>query len=210
MLRKKSKGKVGNRQMSKTSKGSGTAGSVFALIGVYALIYIVCTALFIALFHTSFLAGMDVLMYRGAAFIIITGIVSAVIMGVIRKFWGFVTIRDIIMMFVIFCCVNMVFLTLIPVTVERSVSVFMLSYMEENSDQTFTEESVGEVFTTKYVEDYGAFEKRFHEQVETGTIVENPDGTYSITDSGRFVVKMFRTIADWFGTDQRLVYPNEN
>ena len=196
--------------MSKTSNGSGTAGSVFALIGVYALIYIVCTALFIALFHTSFLAGMDVLMYRGAAFIIITGIVSAVIMGVIRKFWGFVTIRDIIMMFVIFCCVNMVFLTLIPVTVERSVSVFMLSYMEENSDQTFTEESVGEVFTTKYVEDYGAFEKRFHEQVETGTIVENPDGTYSITDSGRFVVKMFRTIADWFGTDQRLVYPNEN
>lgn len=196
--------------MSKTSKGSGTAGSVFALIGVYALIYIVCTALFIALFHTSFLAGMDVLMYRGAAFIIITGTVSAVIMGVIRKFWGFVTIRDIIMMFVIFCCVNMVFLTLIPVTVERSVSVFMLSYMEENSDQTFTEESVGEVFTTKYVEDYGAFEKRFHEQVETGTIVENPDGTYSITDSGRFVVKMFRTIADWFGTDQRLVYPNEN
>lgn len=196
--------------MSKTSKGSGTAGSVFALIGVYALIYIVCTALFIALFHTSFFAGMDVLMYRGAAFIIITGIVSAVIMGVIRKFWGFVTIRDIIMMFVIFCCVNMVFLTLIPVTVERSVSVFMLSYMEENSDQTFTEESVGEVFTTKYVEDYGAFEKRFHEQVETGTIVENPDGTYSITDSGRFVVKMFRTIADWFGTDQRLVYPNEN
>ncbi len=196
--------------MSKTSKGSGTAGSVFALIGVYALIYIVCTALFIALFHTSFLESMDVLMYRGAAFIIITGIVSAVIMGIIRKFWGFVTIRDIIMMFVIFCCVNMVFLTLIPVTVERSVSVFMLSYMEENSDQTFTEESVGEVFTTKYVEDYGAFEKRFHEQVETGTIVENPDGTYSITDSGRFVVKMFRTIAEWFGTDQRLVYPNEN
>ncbi len=196
--------------MSKTSKGSGTAGSVLALIGVYALIYLVCTALFIALFHTSFLAGMDVLMYRGAAFIIITGVVSAVIMGVIRKFWGFVTIRDIIMMFVIFCCVNMVFLTLIPVTVERSVSVFMLSYMEENSDQTFTEESVGEVFTTKYVEDYGAFEKRFHEQVETGTIVENPDGTYSITESGRFVVKMFRTIADWFGTDQRLVYPNEN
>ena len=149
-------------------------------------------------------------MYRGAAFIIITGIISAVIMGVIRKFWGFVTIRDIIMMFVIFCCVNMVFLTLIPVTVERSVSVFMLSYMDENSDQTFTEESVGEVFTTKYVDDYGAFEKRFHEQVETGTIVENPDGTYSITDSGRFVVKMFRTIAEWFGTDQRLVYPNEN
>jgi len=196
--------------MSKSGKGGGTAGSIFALIGLYVLIYLVCTALFIGLFHTGLLRNMEVLMYRGVAFIVITGIVAAVIMGIIRKFWGFITVRDIIMMFVIFCCVNMVFLTLIPVTVERSVSVFMLSYMEENSDQTFTEESVGEVFTSKYVEDYGAFEKRFEEQVVTGTIRQNEDGTYSITESGEFVVKMFRTIADWFDTDRRLVYPNEN
>ena len=196
--------------MSKTSKGSGTAGSVFALIGIYALIYLVCTALFIALFHTSFLASMDVLMYRGLVFIFLTGLIAAIVMGIVKKFWKFVTVRDIIMMFVIFCCVNMVFLTLIPVTVERSVSVFMLSYMEENSDQTFTQESVGEVFTSKYVTDYGAFEKRFNEQIETGTIKQNPDGTYSITESGKFVVNAFRTVAEWFDTDRRLVYPNEN
>lgn len=197
--------------MSKVSKGSSsTVGSVLLLIVVYALIYVACTAMFIGLFHTGLLKSMDVLMYRGVVFIGITGVVAAVIMGVIRKFWGFITVRDIIMMFVIFCCVNMVFLTLIPVTVERSVSVFMLSYMEENKDQTFTQESVGEVFTTKYVEDYGAFEKRFNEQVVTGTIVQNEDGTYSITEKGEFVVSAFRTIADWFGTDERLVYPNEN
>ncbi|MBR3340142.1 MAG: hypothetical protein IKG30_00855 [Clostridiales bacterium] len=196
--------------MSKVGKSSGTAGNVIALIGIYILIYLACTALFIGLFHTGLLKNMEVLMYRGVAFIMITGVVAGVIMAVIRKFWGFITIRDIIMMFVIFCCVNMVFLTLVPVTVERSVSVFMLSYMDENSDQTFTQESVGEVFTSKYVEDYGAFEKRFDEQVVTGTIEQNPDGTYSITERGRFIVKMFRTIAEWFDTDRRLVYPNEN
>lgn len=196
--------------MSKVGKSSGTAGNVIVLIGIYILIYLACTALFIGLFHTGLLKNMEVLMYRGVAFIMITGVVAGVIMAVIRKFWGFITIRDIIMMFVIFCCVNMVFLTLVPVTVERSVSVFMLSYMDENSDQTFTQESVGEVFTSKYVEDYGAFEKRFDEQVVTGTIEQNPDGTYSITERGRFIVKMFRTIAEWFDTDRRLVYPNEN
>ena len=196
--------------MSKTSKSGGTFGSVIGLIGIYLLIYIVCTAGFIGLFHTELLKNMEVLMYRGVAFIIITGIVAAIVMGIVRKFWGFVTVRDIIMMFVIFCCVNMVLFTLVPVTVERSVSVFMLSYMEENSDQTFTQESVGEVFTSKYVNDYGAFEKRFNEQVETGTIKQNPDGTYSITESGKFVVKAFRTVAGWFDTDRRLVYPNEN
>ena len=196
--------------MTKAGKGSGSAGSVLLLIGLYALIYLVCTAAFIGLFHTSLFKDMEVLMYRGIVFLMITGVVSGVIMGIVRKFWGFVTIRDVIMMFCIFCCVNMVFLTLIPVTVERSVSVFMLSYMQENKDQTFTEESVGEVFTTKYVEDYGAFEKRFEEQVVTGTIVQNEDGTYSITPKGEFVVEAFRTIAEWFDTDRRLVYPNEN
>ncbi len=196
--------------MTRTSKGGGSAKSVIGLIGIYALIYVVCSVMFVALFHTGILKDMGVLMYRGIVFIVITGAIAAIVMGVIRKFWGFITVRDIIMMFVIFCCVNMVFLTLIPVTVERSVSVFMLSYMDENSDQTFTQESVGEVFTSKYVEDYGAFEKRFDEQVVTGTIEENPDGSYTITERGRFIVKLFRTIAEWFDTDRRLVYPNEN
>jgi len=196
--------------MTRAGKGSGNTGNVLLLIGLYTLIFIVCTAGFIGLFHTSLFADMEVLMYRGVIFLIIAGIVSAIIMGIFRLFWGFVTIRDIIMMFTIFCCVNMVFLTLVPVTVERSVSVFMLSYMQENKDQTFTEESVGEVFTSKYVEDYGAFEKRFDEQVVTGTIVQNPDGTYSITPKGEFVVEAFRMIAEWFDTDRRLVYPNEN
>ena len=196
--------------MSKIGKGNSTLGSVLALTGIYILIYLVCTALFIGLFHTGILKNMEVLMYRGVAFILITGVISAVIMAVVRKLWGFVTVRDVILMFFIFCCVNMVFLTIVPVTVERSVSVFMLSYMDENSGQTFTEESVSEVFTKKYVEDYGAFEKRFDEQVVTGTIEQNPDGTYSITDRGRFVVRAFRTIAEWFDTDRRLVYPNEN
>ena len=130
--------------MSKIGKGSGTFGSVVALIGIYVLIYLVCSALFIGLFHTGLLKDMEVLMYRGVAFIVITGVVSAVIMAIARKLWGFITVRDIIMMFVIFCCVNMVIFTLVPVTVERSVSVFMLSYMDENSDQTFTQESVGD------------------------------------------------------------------
>lgn len=183
--------------------------NVLKLIGLYLLIYLVCSALFVGLFHTGFLGGMQVLMYRGLAFIIITGILSAVIMGVVRHFWNYVTIRDIIMMFVIFCCVNIVFFTLVPVTVERSVTVFMLSYMDQNSDETFTQDSVGEVFTSKYVEDYGAFDKRFEEQVVTGTIEENEDGSYSITDKGRFIVNMFRLMSEWFDTDRRLVYPNE-
>ena len=194
----------------KPEKQKVSAGSVIKLILVYIVIYLVCSLMFVGLFHTGLLKSMNVLMYRGIAFIVLTGIIAAIVMGVIRKFWKFVTVRDIIMMFVIFCCVNTVIFTLVPVTVERSVSVFMLSYMDENSDKTFTQESVGEIFTAKYVNEYGAFEKRFNEQVVTGTIKQNADGTYSITDRGRLIVKGFRLLAEWFDTDRRLVYPNEN
>ena len=184
-----------------------TFKDILKLIGLYALIYIICSAMFVGLFHTPILKGYDVLMYKGIGFIIVTGIIAAVLMGICRKLWSKVEIKDIIMMFVIFCCVNMVFLTLVPVTVERSVSVFMLSYMDTYSDRTYTEEQVAEIFVEKYVNEYGAFEKRFDEQLTTGTIVQNADGTYSITDKGRFIVKMFRAISDVFETDKRLVEP---
>ena len=67
-------------------------------------------------------------------------------------------IKDVILMFLGFCLVNMVLFTLIPVTVERSVSVFTLSYMEENP-QAYTVEEMEEVFNEKYVQEFEAFDK---------------------------------------------------
>ncbi|MBR6880304.1 MAG: hypothetical protein IKN14_04400 [Clostridiales bacterium] len=182
---------------------------VLKLIGIYLLNYILWTVVFVLLFRTPLFKGMDVLMYRGVIFIFLTGLLAAGTMAVLMRFLKLIEIRDIILMFFLICCVNMTLFTLIPVTVERSVSVFMLSYMEQNDDRTYTREDVEEIFAQKYVKDYGAFEKRFNEQEVTGTIEKNADGTYSITPSGRRIVKMFRTVAEWFDTDKRLVYPND-
>ena len=180
---------------------------ILKMVGIYLGIYLVCTVLFVLLFHTGFLGGIDVLMYRGLVFIVILGIVAVLMMWGVRKLWKRVDVRDIIMMFLLFCCVNTVLFTLIPVTVERSVSVFMLSYMEENDDRAFTKDEIEEVFTEKYVKEYGAFEKRFAEQITTGSIVDNGDGTYSITGRGKRLVGMFRTVAEWFDTERNIVYP---
>ena len=85
----------------------------------------------------------------------------------------------------------------------------MLSYMDQNEELQFTQKDIEEIFVEKYVKDYGAFEKRFHEQLVTGSIQENEDGTYCITSRGKQIVTMFRMIAKWFQTDQRLVYPDK-
>lgn len=178
-------------------------------IVLYAVIYLICTGIFIGLFHTSLFKSMDVLMYRGILFIILTGILAAIIMLLACKKIKVLSLegKDVFLMFCGYCCLNMVLFTLIPVTVERSVSVFMLSYMEQSEGQTFTEDEMSQIFVDVYVDGYGAFEKRFNEQVVSGNIEQAEDGGYRITSRGEFVVKMFRVMADWFDTDKRLVYP---
>jgi len=189
-------------------KASATKEIIFTLL-TYAVLYIISFLLLVLLIRLPLFKGMHVLMYRGIVMIIIAGILSAGLLVLFKK-WRkikWLSAKDVVLVFILTCSINMVFFTLIPVTVERSVSVFMLSYMDTYSDRTYTQDEVAEIFVDKYVNEYGAFEKRFDEQLTTGTIVQNPDGTYSITDKGRFIVKMFRLISDVFDTDERLVEP---
>lgn len=176
---------------------------------VYIVMFIISFGIFVLLMRTGLLKGMEVLMYRGVVMIILAGILASALTVAYWKVFkiAWLGVKDVLCVFIITCCVNMVFFILVPVTVERSVSVFMLSYMDQSEDNHFTQEEIGEIFVDKYVDEFGAFEKRFDEQIETGTIVKNEDGTYSLTDGGRTIVKMFRFISDMFETDKRLVYP---
>lgn len=179
------------------------------IVGIYAAIYLLCSVLFVLLFHTPVLKCMEVLMYRGIAFILMAGIVAAVLMFLCKRKWKkLFDFKDVILMFLGFCSVNMVLFTLIPVTVERSVSVFTLSYMEENPG-AYTVENMEKIFQEKYVCEFQAFDKRFTEQIVSGNVDETEDG-YVLNERGKFVVKFFRTVSAMFGTDERLIYPNEN
>ena len=179
------------------------------ILGVYLAIYVICSVVFVGLFHTPILKGMEVLMYRGIAFIVTAGVQAMIVMFLCTKKWKeLFDIKDVILMFLGFCSVNMVLFTLIPVTVERSVSVFTLSYMEENP-QAYTVEEMEEVFNEKYVQEFEAFDKRFKEQIVSGNVEETEEG-YVLNERGKFTVNFFRAISSLFDTDERLIYPNEN
>ena len=175
----------------------------------YAVLYVVSFLLLVLLIRLPIFSGMHVLMYRGIVLIIIAGIIASALMVLFKKLKGitWLSAKDVVLVFILCCSINMVFFTLIPVTVERSVSVFMLSYMDTYDERTYTEDEISEIFVDKYVTEYGAFEKRFDEQLTTGTIEKNADGSYSITSKGRLIVKLFRLISDVFETDKRLVDP---
>ncbi|MBQ2204613.1 MAG: hypothetical protein II411_01805 [Lachnospiraceae bacterium] len=146
-------------------------------------------------------------MYRGIKFIVISAVLNIILSIIIKRMLfkelnGF----DMFSIVVFYMSVTMVFFILVPVTVERSVSVYMLSYADE-SDTNFTKSDIENSFIDIYLKDFGAFDKRFDEQIETGTIEKVNDNEYRLNDRGRFIVRLFRFIANVFNTDKKLVNP---
>ena len=188
------------------------AKDILKLVLLYAVLFVVGSAAYVACFHTPFLAFLDVFFYRGIALIVFWGIVCAVVMGLLKrnKSWKkVITVRDIILMFMMYCCVNVVIFTHLPVTADRSITVFMLGYMTDRETQTFSEEDIQHVFEEVYVEDYKAFSKRFHEQEETGTIEPVADGQYQITGSGKKLMKIYEIVGKLYNLDDNLIHPDD-
>lgn len=183
---------------------------IAATIIFYGVDVTVSTVLFVALFHTPLFRNVNVFCYRGVILLTIAAFFSALFawagMHVFKKLE--MDVKDVLAVFCIFFGVTLGWFILIPVTVERSISVYMLSYMDENDSKEITSEEFGNIFYDSYIEDFGAFEKRFAEQEISGNIEAGNSG-YVITDSGRFIVNLFRICANMFDTDKWLVYPNE-
>ena len=180
---------------------------ILQYFGCLIITCIVSFVFFVLLFHTKLFSNVQVLMYRGIIFIVISAVLNIILSIIIKRMLfkelnGF----DIFSIVVFYMSVTMVFFILVPVTVERSVSVYMLSYADE-SDTNFTKSDIENSFIDIYLKDFGAFNKRFDEQIETGTIEKVNDNEYRLNDRGRFIVRLFRFIANVFNTDKKLVNP---
>ncbi|MDN0033674.1 hypothetical protein QVN85_12260 [Oscillibacter valericigenes] len=180
-------------------------------IVTYGGIILLATVIFIALFHTPLFRSIGVFFYRGCILLVISSVIAAALTVMASKLFRKLEMdaKDAMVVFFLFSGFTLGWYTLIPVTVERSISVFMLSYMDQNDTQGISSDEFGDVFYGTYIQDFGAFDKRFREQVISGNIEDADDGGYVITDSGRTVVNLFRTCANLFDTEKWLVYPND-
>ena len=174
-------------------------------ICAYGISFIVGTLVFIGLFHTSLFSSISVFFYRGIAYLLVSSLVVVFAMTCIDRLKKYFNIdaMDYVSVSGMFIGITLGWFILIPVTVERSVSVYMLSYMA-NMNKPITEEQFRRTFYDDYIVGLGAFEKRFAEQSASGNIKKTDDG-WVLTDAGLSVVKFFRYSADIFDTDRRLI-----
>ncbi len=180
----------------------------FKLLMVYILLFLAGVVLYVLGLRSGAFDGIPVFFYRGIAAIIAAGIIISFIMIVLRsvRMKKIITIRDILLLFCLFCCINIVIFTHLPVTADRSVSVFMLGYMD-NKGSDCTKQELEDVFVQKYVREYKAFDKRLAEQLYTGTIEVTADGSYILTEPGRRIIDIYETVADLFKIDKKLIDP---
>jgi hypothetical protein len=181
---------------------------IIKLIMVYVLLFIAGSGMYVLGIRSGIFDGITIFFYRGIFAIIVAGLVIAGIMIVLKatKMRKIITIRDILLLFCVFCCIQVVIFTHLPVTADRSVSVFMLGYMNQKNGEC-TKQELEDVFIEKYVYEYKAFDKRLFEQIYTGTIEEKGDGEYILTDSGKRIINLYEVAADWFKIDKKLISP---
>jgi hypothetical protein len=160
-------------------------------------------ALVVAMFKLQIFSNIDVYFYRGVVLIGIAAILTFALFVYASRWLR----TDVIAAFtaaVLSMSINFGFFIIVPVAVDRSISVFLLAYMDEHPDEAFTSSQLRTAFSDIYVDRYQAMQRRMDEQLVSRNINQVGD-TYQINDQGRAFVRFARVIAWMFDTDPRFV-----
>jgi len=160
-------------------------------------------ALYVLLFWLGVGASMTILFYRG----IVLAVGVAVVIGLLAAWIGArsgdsslpIAAAALSLSF------NVCFLVLFPVTVDRSVTVYVLSTIERRQDSGVDPAALQRAFVDGYVVKMGAVDLRLREQAKSGNIAVGADGKVRLTPQGRRFMQFSRIVARLFGTDQRFV-----
>lgn len=180
--------------------------SVLRLAMVFLATLIVGFFLYLALIRSPLMGGIGILFYRGVMLALVTAAILAVVIALLTKRGGlridFATTIGAITTSLSF---NLCFLVLIPVTVDRSISVYLLSRIDAEKAQPMTEARLGATFSDEYLGTMHQIHRRVEEQTASGNITVDRDGTIRLTQRGRALMGWFRAAGHWFGTDLRFV-----
>jgi hypothetical protein len=163
-------------------------------------------------FWFNVLSSIHILFYRGISLLVVAMLMQIVILGLgfgwIRKRWtGFpLSAGYVLPLALSSIALNLTFFVLVPVNLDRSMSVFLLSWMEDHRGTPQTKADLQQAFQQIYVEADGAIDRRISEQRASGNIVPSGIG-YVLTGRGSHFVAIAREISLLFSTDQRFLHP---
>jgi hypothetical protein len=171
--------------------------------------FIIGWLMYIAVIQSGIFDFIEVYFYKTIIILIITGTILLIAELILKHVWKKASFdyKDIILSFVLFMSVNMVWLSTIVVSLDRSLSVFVLSYMEQE-ERSYNADELDKVFQDVFIEKYDMLDRRFWEQLESGNIKEKEDG-YQLTSRGEGLVKIFKMVGKIYKVDERFINPEQ-
>lgn len=163
-------------------------------------------AVLIALFKLGVAARIDILFYRGIVLCGLAFAVTVAALAYLGRVTGRASFRDAIAAGFLSLGLNLSALVVAPVTVDRSVSIFILGYMAAHDGRTFTTGQIETALRDVYFGELRQIERRMLEQQRSGNVVQARDG-YSISPQGLAFVRWARWVGGLFDVDPRLLQP---
>ncbi len=160
----------------------------------------------VALSWVGFLGQISILFYRGLVLIAIGEIICFVVLLMARKKWPYWHVRDAVSACAFAGGIAVCLLIVLPVTIDRSISVFMLTQMAAEPDHAFSPSELQSLFVDVYVKRYGQIERRLDEQRVSRNVAQTAGG-FRITPQGLAFVRFARFLSVVFQTDRRFVTP---
>lgn len=177
-----------------------------------AIFYAIGGASGFAMFFLGFAAGLfgsdPIIFYRGLKILLVTSVLH---WGLLAAWTWFVWRNQMSMAHAFAVTMGSIalcstFLIVIPVSLDRSVSVFLLGYMG-NHPVPLSKQELEDVLVSKYVKEYQSIERRMAEQIMSGNIEQTADGRYVLTARGEAFVSSSKRIASAFDADMKFLDP---
>ena len=160
-------------------------------------------SVYLALLASPVLRDMPILFYRGAVLAAVAGGFAAFVGVLIGRRMGIPLLA--LPAGVVTAALALCFLVLFPVTIDRSVSVYLLATIDAQQADGIDRNALEAAFVKGYVRDLHAIDRRIAEQRASGNLVVAADGRLHLTAQGLRFVALSRRAAAWFGTDPHFV-----
>jgi len=162
-------------------------------------------AIYCALFLTSLFAGQTILFYRGIELAFVAAAILAGGSAVLAsRWWRSLDWTLILAATSMSLAFNLCFLTVIPVTLDRSISVFLLARMEAAGPRGLSQAEARKLFIDDYVVGMDQIGRRYDEQLKSGNI-ELRDGRAVVSPQGARFLRFARMVSKTMHTDPRFV-----
>jgi hypothetical protein len=184
----------------------GLATRLLATALFYAVALVLCALLFLALLRSGAVGFSHILFYDGLWALAAGFAPLLVCLNRLKRLTPFraaLSATEELSAALVASSLLCVFFVIGPVTVDRSISIFLLSRFDA-AEQGLSATEAREIFVARYVGDFDQIGRRLDEQERSGNLARNGE-RYALTPQGRAVMRSARSLSELFGADPRFV-----